>query len=140
MLIYVLIGPVTFVLEGNDRSIEDERNIPRENVEPIPPASHQPNLGLPSAITYQAQTLSLLDENRSTQISTNETLNRPSDGLSLRGASLMRYFIQRLAPWVRCWRAPYQRHSTDHYRLTSAMSIHILELKFRDGPWEIAWC
>ncbi|CAG7945314.1 unnamed protein product [Penicillium nalgiovense] len=116
--------PVTFVLEANDESAGDElsaleqySSLAPESVgdepsalQPYSPAPEQVShgssgwtQGLHSEDTYRAQARSPLYENRSHQDSTNSPLSLLSDNgstLSLREASLIRYFIQKLAPWA----------------------------------------
>lgn len=115
---------MTFVLEANDESAGDElsaleqySSLAPESVgdepsalQPYSPAPEQVShgssgwtQGLHSEDTYRAQARSPLYENRSHQDSTNSPLSLLSDNgstLSLREASLIRYFIQKLAPWV----------------------------------------
>lgn len=112
---------MTFVLEANDESAGDEHSAVEQYNTPAPesvggtleqytpapePVSHSRN-GWPqdfhSENTYQAQAGSPVYENRPHQDTTNSPLSLLSDNgsaLTLREASLVRYFIQKLAPWV----------------------------------------
>lgn len=115
---------MTFVLEANDGSAGDEHsaveqyNTPEpesvgdehgtlEQYTPAPePISHSRSgwtQDFHPATTYQAQARSPVYENRLHRDTTNSPLSLLSDNgstLTLREASLMRHFIQKLAPWV----------------------------------------
>ncbi|CAI7654221.1 unnamed protein product [Penicillium glandicola] len=99
--------PVTFVLEANDESVEDEQGTLEQydTLEPERVAHGRSGWtqALHSEETYQAQGRSPFYGNQSHHGSTNSSLSLLSDnrsGLTLREASLMRYFIQKLAPWA----------------------------------------
>lgn len=115
---------MTFVLEANDESAGDEHSALEQHstlapesvgdeysaLEQYTPAPERVSHGrsgwtqdLHSEDTYQAQVRSPIYENRSRQDPTNSPLSLLSDNgsaLTLREASLMRSFIQKLAPWV----------------------------------------
>jgi hypothetical protein len=121
---------VTFVLEANDESAGDEHsaveqyNTPALELagdehgaleqytpapEPVSPSRSGWTQDFHSENTYQAQARSPVYENRPSQDTTNSPLNPLSDNVSaltLREASLMRHFIQKIAPWVSFKRVP----------------------------------
>lgn len=97
---------MTFVLEATDGSAGDEQiNLPNyETPEPLP-IPNSPHGGTqeryPENHQVEARSPRVL-ENRS-QLATSSPFSPFSDdgaALSLREASLMRYFIQKIAPWV----------------------------------------
>ncbi|CAG7992809.1 unnamed protein product [Penicillium salamii] len=97
--------PVTFVLEATDGSPGDEQIIQPEPITPAPlPVSSllmdEPPEQYPEI--YHSEPRPRVIEQRS-QVTTSSPFSPFSEHdaiLSLREASLMRYFIQRLAPWA----------------------------------------
>lgn len=116
--------PVTFVLEANDESAGDEHSTVEQYNTPAPeltgdehgaleqytpapePVSHGRSgwaQDFHSENTYQAQACSPIDERRPCKDTTNSPLSLLSEHVSAltpREASLMRHFIQKLAPWT----------------------------------------
>ncbi|KAJ5973141.1 uncharacterized protein N7479_003059 [Penicillium vulpinum] len=102
--------PVTFVLETNDESAGNRDSaLEQYNSPALEWASHGRSGGTRASHSedrYQPQARSPFYVNRSSQdstTSTNSQLSLLSDNgptLTLREASLMRYFIQKLAPWA----------------------------------------
>ncbi|CAG8924652.1 unnamed protein product [Penicillium salamii] len=97
--------PVTFVLEATDGSPGDEQIIPPEPITPAPlPVSSLLLDESPEQYSeiYHSEPRPRVFEQRS-QVTTSSPFSPFSEDdaiLSLREASLMRYFIQRLAPWA----------------------------------------
>lgn len=115
---------MTFVLEANDESAGDEHSAVEQYNTPAPesvvddhgaleqytPAPEPVSQGrsgwtqdFHSENTYQTQARSPVYENQPHQDTTNSPVSLLSDNgstLTLREASLIRYFIQKLAPWV----------------------------------------
>lgn len=115
---------MTFVLEANDESAGDEHSAVEQYNTPAPESAGDEHGALeqytpaPESVshgrsgwtqdfhsenTYQAQASSPIYENRPRQDNTNSPPSLLSDNVSaltLREASLMRHFIQKLAPWV----------------------------------------
>lgn len=96
---------MTFVLEATDGSPGDEQIIPPEPITPAPlPVSSLLLDESPEQYSeiYHSEPRPRVFEQRS-QVTTSSPFSPFSEDdavLSLREASLMRYFIQRLAPWV----------------------------------------
>ncbi|KGO48928.1 Protein of unknown function DUF3468 [Penicillium expansum] len=117
-------GLVTFILEANGESAEDEHSALEQYNASAPESVGEEHSalgqytpgpervsngrsgwtqGFHSENTSQAQSRNPVYQNRSHQVPTNSPLSLLSGNgstLTLREASLMRYFIQKLAPWA----------------------------------------
>ncbi|KAJ5505186.1 hypothetical protein N7463_008060 [Penicillium fimorum] len=99
--------PVTFVLETKDGTAGDEGSaLEQYNSSVLEQILHGRSgwtQGIHSENSYQAHAPTPIYKNRSRQDSINSPLSLLSDDeftLTRREASLMRYFIQKLAPWA----------------------------------------